>query len=144
MLLLPVAFKLTVSFNLSERTLSGEASHATFLQLYSFDRPTGIDENSRTTEATPRHLPAREPFEWSTEEAACCVFLLKYGNFFVIPPALLPGETTNADPLHSYCRSDGVALNEVWRTCTSRISFPARFISTGAVQLLVRNGLWTS
>ena len=31
--------------------------------------------------------------------------VFSYGNFFVIPPASLPGETTNADPLRSYCSS---------------------------------------
>jgi len=98
-LLLPVAFKLTVSFNRSERILSGDALHAIVLQLYSFDRPTGIDENWRTTVAAPRHLPRESGLNGGLFRG---VFLR---NFFVIPPALLPGETANADPFCSYCSS---------------------------------------
>ena len=46
-LLLPVAFKLTVSFNRSERTLLGQPAHVITFEVYSLDRRPSSIENRR-------------------------------------------------------------------------------------------------
>ena len=52
-------------------------------------------------------------------EEGCGVF--SYGNFFVIPPALLPGETTNADPLRSFTVAASRTINRSdWKNPASQ------------------------